>query len=385
MGLTLAACSQARQLTEMHDSTAAVSDTTKQMNDSVHETNKDMGKVVGSLEATNTGMQSVDSKLTLMNTSLDGMKSQLQNLSSTTSGLCQGSRQALALQSRDQLLDDVESLAADSSAKIALAGKYFKAFEFQAWGICGTASPEEREILMGQGAQEFFFTIQRFVNEGDTVHPRAQTSLDSGHIINNAANKDASFNAVSVTMHLLNHLQELKLKELAGQAQPVSMYSMIKDSLALESKVNAGSVASANLKDYQRIVLQNRPTAIRLLQARQNMMLAIYLKKVKELVVGFGAGVPDSIAIIAAKLNTPWKFSIDKLSVVELQELTTFLNASMETRQFLKSNGLPLGSDEDLQALAKTMNVVSSGVPAIPVLQARKELIATVNAYKAQL
>lgn len=398
-GLALTACQQTNQLKEMHDTTAEMNQTTKKMEESVRQTNDHLEDTSVDIKATN---QNLEKMLTLTETlaqkmdTLPELSRKTDELSRITSGLCQGSRQALAEQSRNPLLDGLTYTAVTPADKIEHAAKYFKAFEYQAWGICGTQDLTEREVLMGSGSHEFFFAVQRYMT--DKALPEIITDVKmtvDGKAQQGDTNKDANFNSLALTLHMTNHLQELMLaknkkevEESKGKTRaiaPVTMLSMIVDSLALNGAVNAGQIEVADLKEHQKIVLENRTAAIRLLQARHNMMAAVFLSKFEDQIT-LGTKVQVALEKIKKGLGGKAEVSVDRFSVVQLEELMTFLRASLQTRAALAKIGIQPVVDGKLKLVFTVLSPVSqTKSPAPRVEKARAELAAVIQAFKAQL
>jgi hypothetical protein len=317
-------------------------------------------------------------------------------LSRITSGLCQGSRQALAEQSRDPLLDSLTFTSVAPADKIEHAAKYFKAFEFQAWGICGTQDLSERDVLMESGTHEFFFAIQRY-NTG-TPLPEIITDVkmtQDGKAQQGNENKDANFNSLALTLHMTNHLQDLMLarnkkevQESKGAVKPIppaTMLNIIVESLALNGAINQGSLDLKDVKAHQKIVLENRSTALRLLQARHNMMAAVFLSKFEDQIT-LGAKVQIALEKVKKGLGGKAEVSIDRFSVVQLEELMTFLRASIQTREALTKLGIKPVMDGKLKLIFAVLTPVSqTKSPLARVERARAELASVIQAYKAQL
>lgn len=397
LALGLSGCQQTNQLKDMHEKTAEMNDTTKKMEESVRKTNAHLEDTAVDIKATNSNL---DKMLTLTESlsqkmdTLPELERKTAELSRITNGLCQGSRQALAEQSRGPLLDGLTFTAVTPADKIEHAAKYFKAFEFQAWGICGALDLDERDVLMGSATHEFFFAVQRYAT-GPGL-PRIITEVkmtDEGKPVQDDENKDTNFNSLALTMHVTNHLQDLLLaknkkdvletKNAKQAIAPATMYSIIVDSLKLNGLVNEGRIETSALKGHQRIVLENRTMAIRLLQARHNMMAAVFLSKFEDQVT-LGSKVKIALEMLKKGLGGKAEVSIDRFSVVQLEELMTFLRASIQTREELKKIGIKPVTDAKIKAIFTVLTPVSQQKSSLArVEKARAELIATLQAAKS--
>ncbi|MEK7354861.1 MAG: hypothetical protein AAB250_00330, partial [Bdellovibrionota bacterium] len=279
--------------------------------------------------------------------------------------------------------------------KIEHAAKYFKAFEFQAWGICGTQDEDERDVLKESGAHEFFFAAQRYVTDRaipETITDVKMTTDGKPHQDN--VNKDANFNSLAITLHMMNHLQELLLAKNMKEVQeskgkvavipPVTMYGMIKESLELNAKVNSGTVKLADLKGYQKTILQSHGLAVRLLQARHNILAGAFLSKLEDQIT-LRTKVKVALEKLKEGLGGKAEVSIDRFSVVQLDEMKTYLRASMETREALKKIGIAPVIDGTIKAIFGVLAPTTADKSTSTLVTARQELIAVVQAAKAQM
>lgn len=372
----LAACQQQKQLDEMHDSTVEMNDTTKQLRDTTIE----MKQTTVKLEKNTGDMKTVTDDLAKqtaeMNKTTTEMNGTTQQMGKVTAELYDASRQGAALEIRRKSLEMLYA-AESNGKKVAEAGKYFMSFEFQLWtGYGQDLTEEKRDHLLADAAAEFFKDIKEFtVEEAPWFNPFAKAKGNGG--LHDRVNKEASFNAIAAALHRVNRKQDEMLVE-HKDLKSLSMYEMLKRSLQLERGLNDGTVAYADLKGYQREVLNNRDVALRLLQARHNFIATIFLNEVLPQ-EGAKATINNALNYYLGA-GKGWTMEIDKYNVSQLKTLNQYLTASLGTRQVLRDLGQTVEVDPTLAAFLKGLTLkASKGEGGGEINAARIELIGQIR------
>lgn len=326
-GFLIVGCGQTKQLTEMHDTTAEMNETTKDLRD----TSKGLGKTTNELLEVSKGL---GSKMGGMEATTNGVGQTSNQMKETTNELSDFSRQGGGLQVRELAF---KSLRESSSAakKIKDAAAYFIAFDYQLWSGTGLDTDEARRLeLMGRATSEFVKDVQECVVKGqDQANTLAEPDMSEPYA---AGNTDACFNAFAVALHKENPKQNEMLKKFP-KMKLVTMYSMIEDSLLAEKELNAGRLSLDKVPEYQREIMNNRGLAIRLLQARHNFAAGIFLSQT----------VPQNSLkdVVKAGLNkylfgASWKLKMDSYNVSKLHEFSMFMKINLATKSLLRKIGV---------------------------------------------
>jgi hypothetical protein len=272
------ACSQMKNLDEMHDSTQKMSDTTDKMNKTT--------------------------------TDLDGKTERVEKM---TDELYDALRQGNALQLRREAYESILK-APTMFKKISEGAKYFMSYEFQLWNMNGQdMEPGRRDLLEQQAAKEFFLEIEELAPRDNSVDPTVEpTTVSDSLDYNNMKNREASFNALAVTMDQMNRKQN----------GSISMYSIMVDALFLpREQVQATGAA--------REVLPHKEKAIQLLQARYNMFPMMYVDMISKV----GAKNTASKAWMWA---FGWDAHLEKLNATQLDYLRAeVIDKALESKAVL--------------------------------------------------
>lgn len=388
--VSVVACAEKKQLTQMHDATVEMRDTTKEMNGNTKEmktTTKTMAEdTKGMREDTRSVRKSTDDMRAAtenMRKSTEDMRrstetvreSTTQVLEETkevkdlTAELYDSARQGAAVTLRRELLESAYR-SESSGKKIGELGKYFMAFEFQLWNDMGQDKGEEkRRELMQIATTEFFRDLREFATGDETVNPFAQ--MTAGGPVHSADNKTATVNALAVTMHILNRKQEDFIRR-NPTVQPVSIYSMIADALRAEKAIDAGEVA--DIPAYQKDVLANKKLALFLMQARHNFAAAMFLSETVS-----KQGVGNKVRAFANRYfgwGASWTLDADALNVAQTEQLARYLKAVVRTRAVLNEVGVKPEVNSKIEAFLKGAKVKATAEKASgALLAARAELI----------
>jgi hypothetical protein len=319
----LGACDMKNNLDEMHDSTVEMNRTTKEMNDRT------------------TGLETA------------------------TGELYDALRQGDTLSARRSAFENLVN-ATDPARKLSEAAKYFMSFEYQLWSDQGQDREiNKREDLATLAAREFFKDVQQFI-PGGVMAPKPF----AGQIIpTKKSNLINSLNALSVTTHYLNPKQEAHLKEKKAMTS-LSMSKMIEESLFAKAKIESGAKHLTDYPGYVAEVLANESTAIYLLEARYNYLLALFLGRSTNIAYSKLGGAK----IVAMK----WTLDLSPFNYAQVEELGMFLTAALKTKNLLILIGIKARTDMLLVRMFNNMKLMTS-IKATSTEKATKEQEIGIN------
>ncbi len=384
MMLGLAACDMKKQLTEMHDSTGRLEQNTKKMG----ETTENMDKTTASMYDTTTVMAKTTSS----------MHGTTQGMSAVTNELVDLARMNDSSSQRRDALHAIKT--ADSlGMKVEEGAKYFSSFEFQLFnGLGQDSTKEKRTELQYLAVAEFFKALKEFDTGADYTKALAQAK--SG----DEANKDASFNAIAATLHVINRKQNEYLKSnTLKDTEKVSMLSMITSSLEKKEAINKGEIRPEEISEYTKEVLANERLALRLIQARVTAFSTIAFGEVS-LIQGWplvqkaaatnldsnsitgriAKGAGQLLSKVSPSLNTTpqWELKVEKFNVVQLQLFVKLMNQVLEGQQFLTKLGVVPHKDESLKTVLNNVVYVEAKDQVTgPLLEARQKFKETLNQF----
>lgn len=289
---------------------------------------------------------------------MDGMAANTEHLKSGTDKVRQTSdelydalRQGSSLQLRTQLFKSL--LESESTGrKIAEGVHYLMAFEFQLYtGFAQDIDLAKRQKFMAEATQEFFMTLKDIYVVTDTPDPLAQG--DSKDIYSKA-NKEATFNALSLGLHMLNRKQEENLKKNPGM-ESISMYSMIQDSLLMEKQMSKGELKSGDLPEFARYVLNNKRMAIKLLQARQMMVKVVFLGETSPLLEG--TNKISKIYNFASMNVAGWDLKLNELTASQVQEFNHLFALRKQTLELLAEIQIEAQNNSWVERMLRKMQI----------------------------
>lgn len=306
----VAACAEKKQLTEMHDNTAEMKDTTVKME-------KNM-------------------------TDVQGKTVQLKDM---TDELYDALRQGNAVQLRRDAWKAILE-APTMFRKISEAGKYFMSYEMQLWNMNGQdLTPGKRDILAQQAAREFFLEVEELApREGIDV-----TAEPNGRDINSVANRVASFNAMTVAIQEINRKQNTTLEKDA-KLDKISMLSIMEEALLAKKSLSEGTANLGTKEPYIREILVHEKKAIQILQTQYNLFPLVFIDQV--------SGINDKTWVGKAAMLLGWTFDMDKLNaqqVVYLRE--EMLAKAIHARDVLKQIGVKAELDWKVARLLSKMKI----------------------------
>ena len=354
VSLGLVACSETRQLHEMHDTTEEMNQTTKKILDATNQMQDTTSGVGKTSEAMNNTLNEMD----------DSAR--------------QGTSQVMHW-------DAMKEMRASKSGpeKAITAGVYFDSFEFQLWSGQGQdATLEKRVRLMNDAAEEFFLRIREFVpDKTAAIDPFAESKASK----DDSLNSESSFNAMALAMDEVNRKQDEMIKMHPGVVQ-VSMYGMIAESLKLQKAVDAGTVPLDTLAPYQLTIQSSRDYAVRLLQARHNVYIAAILSEEVSR-KGFGAMVAAAtnrflVGHFAFK-PASWPLNVGAFSLARLQTYSIYLNKVLATRQLLRDIGETVQVDPAIQGFIEGAQPQMSAEATGPLAAAQAQFANLIEKVRA--
>lgn len=293
--LLFSACSEKKQLTEMHDATVDMNGKMDQLHKTTSDGMRDTINKMEQLHQTTTeGMQET----------VKGMKQSVALTASvldTSNELGDLSKHGASVEGRNNRLKNILEDATLEN-KVTHAAIYFKSFEYQFWQGSGQdASLKKRQHLIDEAAAEFFRAIAEFNNGSPLVNPFATPGVP---LISDYGNREAIFNAFALTLHELDRKQEEMLRKYP-EIKPVSMLSIIKDALTAEKDINSGKIPVEEISEATHMVLTNKDVALKLLQARLNFALSVFICSVSKLKTAQNMTLDQATEAIGAKSLFP--------------------------------------------------------------------------------
>jgi hypothetical protein len=298
----------------MKSNTDDMKTTTQQMNEELTKTRAEIGDL-----RKDTQGQLVDTKTAIKNTYAD-------------------LRQKEAVTMRIDALAGIENNR-KLEGKLASAGIYCMAFEFQLWKSNLSDTPDYRDQLFRDAMEEFFLTLAKFMpNPNGKIDP---TSSDS---------QMQNLMAIAATIDRVN-TNALNLAK-ASKEKPTSILSLIEDTLRKASKVESGEIRHSELKPYEQQILVNQSAAVALLQARANFLPVMLLARISDV-------QRRSLPIKAWMTFYGSKAKFDNLEAI--QQGLEFITAANEEIRFLQEIGAPARINSKLKAFYNNLELPDPG------------------------
>jgi hypothetical protein len=401
----LIACSQMKQLSDMHDSTNDMADTTK------------------SMKASTQSMEKLTQALSLKTEELKEMTAQLYI----------DAKQGTAMGLREDILKKIMN-STSQVEKLSKTAKYFMAFEYQIWSGVGPDTEATREDTAASAAREFMREVQRFVSDSakqngviaisspeaiekvktkieveatekvtkiakhradeleaalksneknmkpDEIE-RAKKEIADARLVHQEdiekAKKEhdynimlpmlkegSNINAFSVAMHIQNPIQEALLKANPN-LKSLSMYNMIKEAFLADKEIEAGRKKPADFPQYTSEIRSFLDVAAVLVKSRSNALAAMALTKVSPLLSS-----DDPLGLLTNMASAKWNIETKNLNSKAIRDASTFLDGAIKTRDFMKEAGI--AEDET----GSTRPVFAQGQASDEMLAARQAVAA---------
>lgn len=289
------------------DSTLAMGETTNQMKEGMDQTNQTMNQM-----ASNT----------------DNMYHQI--------------RTKEAQETRDRAFEAMND-AEVFEDKLTEAAAYHQGFEFHMWnnGATKEDTPAFREELLVSAVDEYFRALQRYMDEAKNPAEVSPTNED---------NWAQNLMVLAVTMHELHHHQKNLIHE-HPELQEFTILSVVKESLKLQQKINAGELKQTDLRPYQNALLFWHDEAINMLRYRYNILMTMTLVKVSEVKKkpSFGLFGIAGLYIKAKHLYFKWDSKFPSLVESRQAKINDFITEAIKTRDFLNEIGAEVELDSKVK------------------------------------
>jgi hypothetical protein len=359
--LCVLACSEKKQLEEMHDSTEKMEQTTRKMNESTSEMNIKTGRMADTTDR--------------MSETTEELSEKTESLKNITDELYDALRQGNALQLRREAWNSVLS-APTMFKRLSEAAKYFMSYELQLWNLYGQdRTLEKRDVLAQQAAQEFFLEIEDLAPRSGDL---ALTAMPSPDQPDSEENRAAAFNAYAVSAHLINRKQNTTLKQ-DSKLEMVSMLTLIEDALMAKKELQLGTKNFGTKDGYIREILAHEEKAIQILQTRYNYFPLMFMDMTTKL----------SEKNIAGKLKMMvfgWELDLDKMNIKEMEYLQTeVLQQSIRARNFMIKAGIEPKLDYKVSALLKNMKIKTRGEKSPAVVAQQTNLIGMLHELQPRM
>lgn len=374
--VTFSSCDMKQQLTEMHDSTGEMNDTTKKMNGTMENMDKTMKGMDGQMSGMNETMKGMDGQMKDMNGAMSKMQEVTKDMSEQTSELTDIAKIG---DSSIQRRNAFEALwkATSTGRKITEAVKYLISFEYQLFsGIGQDKSEEKRARLIHEATQEFFKDINEILTKSEQPKPLAEAEKGTEE------NKESAFNAIAISLHKFNRKQEEYVNKFKLSKENIlSMYGIISSTLKKKKDINEGLISRDELLDYEKEILINEEIAIRLLQARHNIVAVALLCELSE--INKGTVVAGQNITAGKMLLSNWDVAAAKINLVQTEEYLKHIQSIYNTQNLLKEIGVAPYKDSLLSRFFKNAQWVDAKEKESAALaKARKTLKDTFLKFK---
>lgn len=281
------------------------------------------------------GLMCSCSKIKKLEDNMDNMTNRTTNMSQTTDDMkettavmYQQVRSKEAEDTRNKKMTILKDKEQNFGAKIAAAAVYFKSFEYQLWtGNVNYDNHKMQELLYIDAASEF---TKQLTDIYDVVNLKKMSPTNDGK----KYRMEQAFYALSVTVHMNHHYQELMVPNKDNR---MSMLKMIKNSLLKD--VNGG-----HLTEYDETFLAgpNKRMLVELLKARVDMLSALSLKNMTD---------KKNMSVGQTVKGALFKITGGKLGGIQLPEVLvganeatlkqteTYLEEALNTKKFLAEIG----------------------------------------------
>jgi hypothetical protein len=342
--LPIIGCSVEKKFNEMQQSTAQMEQTTAHMDATTTDLKKEMDQTNTNLD----GMKKTEFYLAQDNDALKASMAQVFD---------QG-RQGQSMDDRRKLLIETLKTVDSMGAKVATAVQYFMTFEYQLWtdGEVTGDTAIRKQALIDDAVNEFFTVINEFWEDAPAVNPLGRTGLLEvlAHAASatNAALEDKkaqNFNALAAALEYLNRKQTETLAA-HPDLKPITMLSLVENALADQPYVDYGKKSLKTISLAEQKIQSNRVVAIKLLQARENILPLLALAKISPL------GLEGSVAGLAKVELETWPLNINNMGAASLAEASYFLSEAQAARAFLVSLKDPRAIPQDDSLIARAWN-----------------------------
>ena len=371
-------------LKQMIENTGEMNKTTKTMNGSLLDMKSSMDVMRANTEALASKMDHLgkvtEVNLTETNSRMKTMSNHMESMDSTTTGLCQSRNP----QAADMRLKGFDGLRKEKEIEIKVADAmlFTVGLEFNMWGLCSNDTLATRDDMFRIALEEYFAKLKSVTSSHDYAR-----ALSPSYVAPNAdSTLDSDFNALAYALTSVHDIQKNTLAKLnAGKPENQKVQTASVQSLIIDAYL--ANKAGQSLKPWQKMVISNNRLALRMLQARHNFMVAGVIGKLKDQSV---KGVGNNLALGFNKLmgglmGSKWEADVSSLQAAELENLTSLLAQAIETRQKLVSIGIKPVLDTELAPFIHNLIVKQDGRGNAKTIEARTRFTKMVKTVASQL
>lgn len=367
----LAACGEKKQLTEMHDNTAQMNQTTGSM----AQTTIKMDSSISQMKTTTDKVADVSGQ---MNEKMSKVVITAEQTAALMGEVYDTGRQGAALDVRKKLFD---SIMTDSSLdkKVVHAAEYFLAFEFQLWSsLSQDNEADARDRLRRDALTELFnhlLTVSHFAE--DDLDPFASPDLQFSERFQKK-NQMAVFNAIAAAAHITNRKSERNGK--IENRENDSIYELIKTGLLAGAQIRKGEKRIEDFPSYVDEVLKNEGLALRLLKARYNVLGVILLARLTPIADSLWQGARLKY------LGKAWSLNLSDLNISQVRLYKAHLTEAAKAKSLLAELGIKIQIDPSLKKIYEKMTVQTFAPAAanedLNLSSERKALVDSIYQYR---
>lgn len=314
--LALAGCGQLKKVDDMNANTAQMNETTAKMSASMEE----MNKAIATTNQTSSAISATSNGIAASAFHTGGVIDSAQD----------AGRQGGSLDARTKQFDAIIG-SKKVDVKIVSAGIYMQAFEYQLWNNRGIdATPNKLNELEFEAVNEFFPRVST-ISHWDDIDPMA---LPTKPFAGDTTNQKASFNAIATELHRLNRIEEDTAEEANVSAN--SMFTLIANSLRAGKQVREGRARLEDFPAYVDRVLTFEDIAIKLLQARYQMLGLALLIETTPILNGLWEGFEYTSGL------KKWNLDLSTLSQSKLRRYRLQFTYAERTEALLSEIGAPV-------------------------------------------
>ncbi len=345
----LSACQEKKQLSEMHDNT-------QQMNQTTTGMAANMEKTVATMDS----MKKTTEKVSVTaETTVEQMGKVIENADKTVNLIGESydaGRQGGALDLRNKIYEVLRSTATPLDKKIVEAAKYMVAFEFQLWSgqgqdIEGKTKTEALEKLEHDAVIELFNNLKTVSHwDADAIDPFAQPDLKAKSNFEEK-NQKAIFNALAAALHKTNRKQDRQESLTVNKDDKTSMFTLIERALLAGQEIRTGNKRTTDFPAYVDEVLRNEQMAIRLLQARYNIIGIVLLARVTQISDSLWEGFKLKI------WGSKWDLDLDNMNISQVKYYNDHFAEAKKTKDLLTRLGIKVEIDKNIKKIFSHMNI----------------------------
>lgn len=271
-------------------------------------------------------------------------KANTETMLGRTGTMYQQVRSGSSSETRDTQMEKIKREDVAIGEKIAAAGKFFKALEFQLWSnTAGFDDATQRDYSFLDATNEFFKIMNDFyANVADDLDKMSPLNLEGAK-----KNDHAIFYAMAVSMHLVHQYQDNQAQR--RRFPVVSFYDLMKGALRKEK-------SGAAMKDYERefVTGVNKEITLALLKARYDMLIALGLKNLvsrddMKLWATIGAG---AFQVTGGRIgNIKMKSKFLKSTGITQADINKKLDGAAKVKRLTNELGLELDMHKSMRSI----------------------------------